>query len=149
MSTYANTRRPNLLTLTLVLLAAAVTLATSRVDDGQTTGTSDTYEDWTAPRQRFDVVTQPISNRIDTFNYSGELSLSVTIGYVPEESESAPRWSIRMEEEGETFALTGDFDYLGGGRSTPPQNAPSSPNDTHRVPPSSPLRLQSSLVLQG
>lgn len=106
--------RPSWTNVTLVLLVTAVTLATSPVDDGKTTGTSDTHEEWTAPRQRFDVVIQPISTRIDTFNYSGELFLAVTIGYVPEELEAAPRWSMWVEEAGQTFELTGDFEYLDG-----------------------------------
>ena len=93
---------------------AAVTLATSKVDDGISHGTSDTHEEWQAPRQSFDVTIRSISDRIDTFDYSGDISLTVSIEFVPEESESAPRWSMRMMEGDEAFELTGDFSYLGG-----------------------------------
>lgn len=106
--------RTSWLNLTLVLLVALVTLATSPVDDGRAVGASDTHEEWKAPRQRFDVVIQPISDRIAPFDYSGELFLAVTIGYVPEELEAAPRWSIWVEEAGQTFELAGEFEYLGG-----------------------------------
>ena len=114
MSQPSPPKRRHWINIDLVVIVSFVTLATSPTDDGETTGTSDTLEEWKAPRQRFDVVIQPMSTRIDTFNYSGDLSLAVTIGYVPEDREDAPRWSMWIEEEGGTFELTGDFDYLGG-----------------------------------
>lgn len=107
-------KRAQLINGGLVALVAAVTLATSPVDDGQTTGSSDTREEWSSDRQAFELNVLPMADRIDSFNYSGELYLAVNIGFVPDELVSAPRWSVQLKEGDGVFERTGDFAYAGG-----------------------------------
>ena len=106
--------RPRTIDLALCLFVAGITLATSEVDDGKSTGASSTHEEWRAPSQAFEVTVQPVGDRVASIDYSGSYWLAIRIHYIPQALEGAPRWAVQFTEDGETIELRGDFIYEDG-----------------------------------
>jgi len=110
-------RRVPWLNVVLLLLAAAVNMATLKQEGGDNHGEASAEVEWLSwnnqHRQRLTVTILPVDDRLAPFDYNGSIYLQVVLEDVLDSVATLPRWTVSVvTSEGEFWALGGGFSSL-------------------------------------
>jgi hypothetical protein len=101
----------------LLLLAAAVNMATLKAEGGDNHGEASAEVEWLSwknqHRQRLTVTISPMADRLVPLDYDGSIHLQVSLDRVPDRVADLPRWAVSiMTSEGGLWSLDGKFSAL-------------------------------------
>jgi hypothetical protein len=116
MASRPQRNKPPLVNVIILLFAAAASLATLKGSNGHS-GQSWTRAEWSGDSQSILVTVEPVSDRLDAFDYGGPLYIDLEMSDILENAADLVSWNLSMDtSSGEAFSLSGGFtfdDYSG------------------------------------